>query len=115
MSQYRPLPTFTTHCVVRDGPVYVPNGERSEGGLGHCQHLGVGDVLHGPDVLHEVVADDGPLHPEVGDDGVRGILDGVTCVKEGIFTETSQCQFGALQQRTLYLTRSALFLRARVL
>ena len=52
--------------------------------------MGVGDVLHGPEVPREVVADDGPLYPHVGDYGLRGVEDGVGCVKGGILAKPSK-------------------------
>ena len=52
--------------------------------------MGVGDVLHGPEVPREVVADDGPLYPHVLDDGVRGVEDGVGRVECRILAEPSK-------------------------
>ena len=54
--------------------------------------MGVCDVPHGPEAPREVVADDGPLHPDVLDDGlpVRGVKDGVGRVKGGILAESSK-------------------------
>ena len=66
---------FAACRVVTDGPQYVSNGQRPEGGLGHGRHTGVGDVPHGPDVEGEVVTDDGSLHPDIEHRGVRGVLD----------------------------------------
>ena len=53
----------------------ISNGQGSEGGLRHGRDTGVGHIPHGPDVQGEVVADDGPLHRDIGDHGVRGVLD----------------------------------------
>ena len=82
--------TFLTQKVVSDGPVNVSDGESPEGGPGDRHDVGVGDVLHGPEVPREVVADDGPLYPHVLDDGLRGVEDGVGLVEGGILAKPSK-------------------------
>ena len=59
--------TFNAVGIVTDGPQDISNGQRPEGGLGHCRDTGVGHILHGPDIQGEVVTDDGPLHPHIED------------------------------------------------
>ena len=86
-----PIPTSTTDGVIADGPLEVTDSQRSEGSLGEGCDVGIGNILHHPDVLIEVVTDDGFLRPHVGNHRVRGILYLVGLIKERIFTETSQC------------------------
>ena len=101
---------FAACGVITDGPQDISNGQRSEGRLGHGRHTRVGHIPHGPDVESKVVTDDCPLHPDIGDRGVRGVLDRVGRVEGGISTQTSQCQSGGFQQRVFQLAGRAHFL-----
>ena len=69
------IKTYAARGVITDGPEDISNGQRPERGLRHGFNTGVGDVPHGPDVGGEVVTDDCSLHPDIGDHGVRGVVD----------------------------------------
>ena len=84
-------PTSTTNGVVADGPLEVSDSQRSEGSLGEGCDVGIGNILHNPDVLLEVVTDNSFLDPNIGNHRVRRILYLVGLIEERIFTETSQC------------------------
>ena len=59
---------------------FLENWEKLRlGGLRHGSHCRVGHIPHGPDVEGKVVTDDGSLHPDIEDHGLRGVLD---CVEE---------------------------------
>ena len=107
--------TSTTNSIVGDCPFKITNSEGSEGCLGHGCYVGVGHILHDPDVLLKVVADDCFLYAYVGDDGVRGVLDLVGLIKEGISAETTEFNHGGLEEGVLDLAGCALLTGAGVL
>ena len=74
-SQIRFIQTLSAFGVIADGPLNISNGQRPERGLRYGRNGRVGHIPHGPDVEGEVVTDDGSLHPDIGHNGVRGILD----------------------------------------
>ena len=73
--------TFAAFSVIADGPLDISNGQGPEGGLRHGCYTGVGHIPHGPDIEGEVVTDDGSLHPDIGHNRVRGVLDCVGFIK----------------------------------
>ena len=111
----RPDPTSTTDGVIADGPLEVTDSQRSEGSLGDSCDVGIGNILHNPDVLLEVVTDNSLLYPNIGDHGVRRILYLVGLIKERVFTETSQCYHRSLKERIFNLTGGALLAGAGIL